>query len=147
MNRGEFYRLPNPRSWVPRTITVVCDAGSHAEVEVCQLVSKRRAVQEQWIPTGERQTLVHSEDYDGTNEIALRMLGRVAERYKIVCVECGDDITLGDMLGTGWTTMLTHRANDEIDIDFTPHNNLSRVADSGVSRLSMTGLRRTLQMP
>jgi hypothetical protein len=101
--------------------------------------------------------------------------GLIATRHKVACELCGDDLTTGDLLGTGFVTVERRRQgepqpsmlDDLVSRDervarfgdrsatraardsdrFVIHERLSLWADSGASCLSLTALRRILTLP
>lgn len=183
-----------------RAITIYCDGkwrgrDQHDPVDVAALLSDPRHEPERWIldDRAEHQQLVHPDDADASPAV-LQWSGHVANRFKIECRLCGYDVTLGDAVGTGYTTMTAKRATDaqgagyrtkparrpadrltptgehtttapvpakattgrpDIDImleSLTPpiaapdlHEKLSAWADSGMSRLPMSVLRRIIE--
>lgn len=75
-----------------------------------------------------------------------------ADRFKIACPECPMNLTSGDHLGAGYRTqaqMLAEYRSGvtsamKLDRQRPNHERLSLIADSGVSRLSVSDLRRIL---
>ena len=80
-----------------------------------------------------------------------------ALRFNIRC-DCGDAITIGDLLAKGYASTINERhelanarggsavVDGRAARQVENHRRLSQLADSGVSRLTITGLRRTLTL-
>lgn len=141
-----------------RTLVIYCDNEAHKEsnpVTVSTLVSYLRDGTEWWEPDAESTEYLIDPDDAAYALHALGLLGWVAQRHKLVCGLCGaSPLTLADRLGVGWTTVRETRAASpsaaspaaaaKWDRAAAGCGRLSRFADSGVSRLSMTTLRRIL---
>jgi hypothetical protein len=155
--------------WVERRIAVWCDAPSHDPIELCALVSRYFAAGgEKWAPDSEavRQSLIHPDDLPIAEDSpeAVHLLGWVSHRYKIQCGACGDDLTYGDLLDKGYKTLEAERSRrlvregverSDSSVTVEPKRippawetfyRLSVLADSGVARLSLSSLRRIVEM-
>jgi hypothetical protein len=79
----------------------------------------------------------------------LFLLDRVAERHRLLCPRCGFDVVAGDRLGQrpGFRALQETQAGDERDAQSNAAARrtdvaLSKVADAGVSRLSLAAVDR-----
>lgn len=139
----------------PRTIEVWCEERSHEPVFLASLESGRVGPSESWKPTGphlttQRLTLASDEQVrDGV----LWALGLIAHRARFLCPECGLDVIAGDRLGQPGARSVAERRNDPNVIDtkaFAAAEKtdalLSKAADAGVSRLSLSALGRILSL-
>lgn len=161
--------------WYSRTIMIVCDARSHVEqtgdVAIGQLTSGRPSGLpldidvgvEYWVPSGPHVTASEGvppafrEAATGIKSLA----AQIVTRYRFRCPHCGLDVEAGDRIGgkhtsVGYLSVLEMNANTgEPDDDpirrgvvrgLATDENLTRMADAGVSRVSLTALGRILQM-
>lgn len=147
----------------PLTLAIYCDAASHPPHDVDVLVANEirddagGLIRHVWIPQRSLQR-----NFDPSHE------GFRPHRSNLRCDICGDSLTLGDLLGKGWSTAeaqtrVLEKGQNASEADARrvmayaarnekAHRNLSCLADAlaaagSVSELSLRGLRRTLQTP
>lgn len=133
----------------PRTIAVWCEVPSHEPAYLGQLSSRRQALCETWTPEGPHlttQNLTLASDRAARTDV-LGALGLIAQRHRYVCPECGFDVIAGDRLDQPGARSVWERRDEPNAIDMQAFAAaektdalLSKVADAGVSRLSLTAL-------
>jgi len=107
-----------------RVITVYCQGRQlrdgkweHDAIDLAALVSNLRAEAERWEVDDRvvHQQMVHPADADAAPGM-LHQQGHVTERAAIVCLLCTPhrNVTMGDRLGVGYTTMVARRAADSL---------------------------------
>lgn len=152
------------RESVPRTIEVWCEERSHDPAHIASLISGRGpGAQETWRPSGphvttQRMTMAKHADAPLKG---LELLGLVAERHRFVCPLCGLDVVAGDRMGQPGAAAMWELSREmsrmsdmsEAGLDrkvFAASEKtdalLSKVADAGVSRLSLSGLGRIVSL-
>ncbi len=134
-----------------------CEEPSHDHTYIGRLESRRIGPYETWIPLGPHvttQTLATPQEA-GVKPEVLSLLGRFAMRHRLLCPVCGLDVLGGDRLGTrpGYRSIWESRGQDPGELDPQAHSAaektdvlLSKVADSGVSRLSLSAVGRILSL-
>ncbi len=143
------------RPFQSRTIAVWCEGCPGAVTTyIGRLDSAKRAGQEHWRPSGPHvvtQRLALRSELGVRLEV-LEVAGRVAERYRLRCPSCGFDVIAGDRLGSRpgarslWESPWGEIEQRVFDAARKTDVVLSKVADEGVSRLSLSALGRILTL-
>lgn len=142
-----------------RGIEIWCEAQSHQPVFIGQVDSYQGpALLEMWKPSGphlttERLVLTRHEYANRVNPDLLINLGAWAERHRFLCPSCGLDVLAGDRLGHKgmralWETQDAPGTGDPQSSAAAEKTDslLSKVADAGVSRLSLAAFGHILSM-
>jgi hypothetical protein len=130
-----------------RVIEVWCEAPSHAPVPLGSLKSVNETHLETWTIEGQHVETQHVSIEQGPQDI-LDLLDRAAERHRVRCPRCGLDVIAGDRLGPrpGVRHLWENQpgVSDGRPAAAATDRALSKLADAGVSRLTLSALGRIL---